>query len=311
MKVAVLGAAGGIGQALALLLKTQLPAGSDLSLYDIAPVTPGVAVDLSHIPTAVNIKGFCGEDATPALKGADVVLISAGVARKPGMDRSDLFNVNAGIVRNLIEQVASTCPKALIGIITNPVNTTVAIAAEVLKKAGVYDKNKLFGVTTLDIIRSNTFVAELKGKNPAELNIPVVGGHSGVTILPLLSQIPGVSFSEQEVADLTKRIQNAGTEVVEAKAGGGSATLSMGQAAAKFGLSLVRALNGESNVVECAYVEGDGAHARFFSQPLLLGKNGIVERKPIGTLSAFEQKSLDGMLGTLKKDITLGEEFVK
>ncbi|WP_455865034.1 malate dehydrogenase [Pantoea agglomerans] len=311
MKVAVLGAAGGIGQALALLLKTQLPAGSDLSLYDIAPVTPGVAVDLSHIPTAVNIKGFCGEDATPALKGADVVLISAGVARKPGMDRSDLFNVNAGIVRNLIEQVASTCPKALIGIITNPVNTTVAIAAEVLNKAGVYDKNKLFGVTTLDIIRSNTFVAELKGKNPAELNIPVVGGHSGVTILPLLSQIPGVSFSEQEVADLTKRIQNAGTEVVEAKAGGGSATLSMGQAAAKFGLSLVRALNGESNVVECAYVEGDGAHARFFSQPLLLGKNGIVERKPIGTLSAFEQKSLDGMLDTLKKDITLGEEFVK
>lgn len=88
MKVAVLGAAGGIGQALALLLKTQLPSGSDLSLYDIAPVTPGVAVDLSHIPTAVNIKGFSGEDATPALQGADIVLISAGVARKPGMDRS-------------------------------------------------------------------------------------------------------------------------------------------------------------------------------------------------------------------------------
>jgi malate dehydrogenase len=73
----------------------------------------------------------------------------------------------------------------------------------------------------------------------------VIGGHSGVTILPLLSQIPGVSFSEQEVADLTKRIQNAGTEVVEAKAGGGSATLSMGQAAARFGLSLVRAMQGE------------------------------------------------------------------
>ncbi|MCE1796247.1 malate dehydrogenase, partial [Enterobacter hormaechei] len=83
MKVAVLGAAGGIGQALALLLKTQLPSGSELSLYDIAPVTPGVAADLSHIPTAVNVTGFAGEDATPALVGADVVLISAGVARKP------------------------------------------------------------------------------------------------------------------------------------------------------------------------------------------------------------------------------------
>ncbi len=69
MKVAVLGAAGGIGQALALLLKTQLPSGSELSLYDIAPVTPGVAVDLSHIPTDVKIKGFSGEDATPALEG--------------------------------------------------------------------------------------------------------------------------------------------------------------------------------------------------------------------------------------------------
>ena len=311
MKVAVLGAAGGIGQALALLLKTQLPSGSELSLYDIAPVTPGVAVDLSHIPTDVKIKGFCGEDATPALVGADVVLISAGVARKPGMDRSDLFNVNAGIVKNLVQQIAKTCPKACIGIITNPVNTTVAIAAEVLKKAGVYDKNKLFGVTTLDIIRSNTFVAELKGKLPTDIEVPVIGGHSGVTILPLLSQIPGVSFTEQEVADLTKRIQNAGTEVVEAKAGGGSATLSMGQAAARFGLSLVRALQGESNVVECAYVEGNGEHTRFFSQPLLLGKNGVAERRPIGTLSAYEQQALSGMLDTLKKDIAQGEEFVK
>ena len=120
MKVAVLGAAGGIGQALALLLKTQLPSGSELSLYDIAPVTPGVAVDLSHIPTDVKIKGFSGEDATPALEGADVVLISAGVARKPGMDRSDLFNVNAGIVKNLVQQIAKTCPQACVGIITNP-----------------------------------------------------------------------------------------------------------------------------------------------------------------------------------------------
>lgn len=104
MKVAVIGAAGGIGQALALLLKNGLPAGSDLALYDIAPVTPGVAADLSHIPTPVSIKGYAGEDPTPALEGADVVLISAGVARKPGMDRSDLFNVNAGIIKSLAEK---------------------------------------------------------------------------------------------------------------------------------------------------------------------------------------------------------------
>lgn len=310
MKVTILGAAGGIGQALALLLKTQLPAGSELSLYDIAPVTPGVAVDLSHIPTAVYTKGFCGEDAKPALVGADVVLISAGVARKPGMDRSDLFNVNAGIVRNLVQQIAVTCPQACIGVITNPVNTTVAIAAEVLKKAGVYDKNKLFGVTTLDIIRANTFVAELKGKSPADIEVPVIGGHSGVTILPLLSQIPDVSFTPAEVAQLTKRIQNAGTEVVEAKAGGGSATLSMGQAAARFGLSLVSALQGKAGIVECAYVEGNGEHARFFAQPILLGNNGIAELKELGTLSSFEQQAMEAMLDVLHQDIQLGEQFI-
>ncbi|MEI9534515.1 malate dehydrogenase [Moellerella wisconsensis] len=310
MKVAVLGAAGGIGQALALLLKNQLPAGSELSLYDIAPVTPGVAADLSHIPTDVKVIGFSGEDATPALHGADVVLISAGVARKPGMDRADLFNVNAGIVRNLVQQIATTCPKALIGIITNPVNTTVAIAAEVLKKAGVYDKNRLFGVTTLDIIRSNTFIAELKGKNPQTTEVPVIGGHSGVTILPLLSQVPGVSFTDDEVIALTKRIQNAGTEVVEAKAGGGSATLSMGQAAARFGLSLIRGLQGESNVIECTYTEGDGQYARFFAQPVRLGKNGVEERLPIGELSTFEQNALNNMLDVLKADIELGEKFI-
>ncbi len=309
MKVSVLGAAGGIGQALGLLLKTQLPSGTELSLYDIAPVTPGVAADLSHIPTAVKVSGFAGEDPSPALVNADIVLISAGVARKPGMDRSDLFNINAGIVKNLVSACADTCPKALIGIITNPVNTTVAIAAEVLKKKGVYDPAHLFGITTLDIIRSSTFVAEVNGINPEDVSVPVIGGHSGITILPLLSQ-SGFDFDEAGAAAMTTRIQNAGTEVVEAKAGGGSATLSMGQAAAKFGLSLVRALNGEEGVIECTYVEGSGDMARFFAQPVLLGTNGVEKILGFGDLSVFEGKTLNAALETLRSDIKIGEEFV-
>jgi len=309
MKVVVLGAAGGIGQALGLLLKTQLPNGTELSLYDIAPVTPGVAADLSHIPTAVKVSGFAGEDPSPALVNADIVLISAGVARKPGMDRSDLFKINAGIVKNLVSACADTCPNALIGIITNPVNTTVAIAADVLKKKGVYDPARLFGITTLDIIRSSTFVAEVNGVNPEDVSVPVIGGHSGITILPLLSQ-SGFDFDEVSAASMTKRIQNAGTEVVEAKAGGGSATLSMGQAAAKFGLSLVRALNGEEGIIECTYVEGSGDRARFFAQPVLLGKNGVEKILGFGDLSAFEEKTLNAALETLRSDIKIGEEFV-
>lgn len=309
MKVAVLGAAGGIGQALSLLLKLELPAGTDLALYDLAPVTPGVAVDLSHIPTAVKVTGYGKDDLHTALAGADIVMIPAGMPRKPGMDRSDLFNINAGVVRTLAEAIVQQCPKALVGVITNPVNTTVAIAAEVFKKAGTYDAKRLFGVTTLDVIRAETFVAELKGKNPAELVVPVIGGHSGTTILPLLSQVKDVTFTDEEVASLTYRIQNAGTEVVEAKAGGGSATLSMGQAAARFCVSLIKGLQGES-VTEYAYVEGNGEHARFFAQPIVLGKNGVEALLDIGTLSAYEHKAMNDMLPTLKADIVLGEEFV-
>ena len=80
---------------------------------------PGVAKDVSHIPTAVKVEGFAEKIQHLHLK----VLMSfnfAGVARKPGMDRSDLFNINAGIVRNLIEHIAKTYPKACVGIITNP-----------------------------------------------------------------------------------------------------------------------------------------------------------------------------------------------
>jgi malate dehydrogenase len=310
MKVAVLGAAGGIGQALSLLLKTQLPAGSDLALYDVAPVVPGVAVDLSHIPTQVNVKGFGADDLAAALTGADIVLIPAGVPRKPGMDRSDLFNINAGIVKNLVEAIADNAPEACIGIITNPVNTTVAIAAETLKAKGKYNPAKLFGVTTLDVIRAETFVAEAKGLNCEDIVVPVIGGHSGTTILPLLSQIEGVEFTQDEIEKLTHRIQNAGTEVVEAKAGGGSATLSMGLAAARFCLSLVDAINGEEDVYEYTYVEVNSEDARFFAQPVLIGKNGVEEIFHYGDLSDFEEKSKAEMLEGLRGDITLGEEFV-
>jgi len=309
MKVAVLGAAGGIGQALSLLLKTQLPAGAELSLYDVAPVVPGVAVDLSHIPTAVKVEGFGADNLADALKGADIVLIPAGMPRKPGMDRSDLFNVNAGIIKTLSEGIVENCPKALVGVITNPVNGTVPIVAEVFKKAGTYDANRVFGITTLDVIRSEAFVAELKGLDVSEVKVPVIGGHSGTTILPLLSQVEGASFSDEEVAALTPRIQNAGTEVVNAKAGGGSATLSMGAAAARFCMSLVKGLQGE-DVVDYAYVEVNSDDAQYFAHPVRLGVNGVSEILPYGELSAFEAQAKADMLETLKKDIQEGVDFI-
>ncbi|XZQ55104.1 MAG: malate dehydrogenase [Arsenophonus sp.] len=310
MKITILGAAGNIGQVLALLLKNKLPSGSELYLYDIVSIIYGVAKDLSHIPTDIKVIGFSGEDLMPVLDNTDIVLISAGVSRKLGMDRSDLFNINASIIKNLIQKIAKYCPKALIGIITNPINSIVPMAAKILKKANIYDKNRLFGITTLDVIRSNTFVAEMKGKNPQEIEVRVIGGHSNETILPLLSQIPNINFTKEESEELTKRIQNAGTEVIEAKSGISSATLSMAQAGYRFTLSLINALTGKKDVIECAYVESNGEYASFFAQPICLGKNGVAERLPINIMNKFEKNKLENMLDVLNKDIKLGEDFI-
>lgn len=316
MKLTLLGAAGGIGQTLALLLKLRLPIGTELALYDISPVTPGVAVDISHIATSVKAIGYAGEEnLAAALKDAHMVLITAGVARKPGMTRADLFNINGNIIKNLVEKVAEVCPDACVGIVSNPVNTLVPLAAEVLRKKGVYDKRKLFGVSTLDVVRAKSFVSELKEKHAETVKVPVIGGHSGPTILPLLSQALSegrkIDFTQEEIESLTHRIQNAGTEVVEAKAGGGSATLSMAEAGARFAVAVFKALLGE-DCVRYAYVESkkDSGYPEFFAHPVRFGLTGVEELLPIGQLSAYEQEKLKALEEVLEADIKLGKDFV-
>merc|ERR1719192_1372989 len=200
--------------------------------------------------------GFTGDDLKKALDGCDVVVIPAGVPRKPGMTRDDLFNINAGIVKNLINGCATACPNACILVISNPVNSTVPIAAEILKAAGVYNPKKLFGVTTLDVCRARTFVGQAKGNDIAKVKVPVVGGHAGTTIVPLLSQAePAVSFTDQERDALTHRIMFGGDEVVKAKDGAGSATLSMAYTGAEFADRVMAGLAGEKGNTQCTFVE--------------------------------------------------------
>jgi len=307
--VAVMGAAGGIGQPLSMLLKLN-PAVTKLNLYDIVH-TPGVAADLSHIETKAVTTGFVGADQLEeSLVGAEIVVIPAGVPRKPGMTRDDLFNTNASIVATLARAAAKVCPEAMIAIISNPVNSTVPIASEMFKAGGVYNPNKIFGVTTLDVVRSNEFIGSMKGIDPAAVNCPVVGGHAGVTIMPLISQCsPAVEFDPETLSKLTARIQDAGTEVVKAKAGAGSATLSMAYAAARFTDSLIKGMAGQEGVVECAYVASDVTEAKYFATPLVLGPAGLEKNLGLGTLSEFEQGLLVGGLPELKGSIKKGEEF--
>lgn len=307
--VAVLGAAGGIGQPLSLLLKDNA-AVNKLHLYDIAG-TPGVAADLSHCDTKAQVAGFQGdEEIEAALTGMDLVIIPAGVPRKPGMTRDDLFNTNATIVAILAEACAKYCPNAWVGIIANPVNSTVPIAAEVYKKQGVYDPTKIFGVTTLDIVRAQAFIADASGNDVNNMNVPVIGGHAGITIIPVMSQTsPSVQFPADEVKALTERIQDAGTEVVKAKAGAGSATLSMAFAAARFADNCLKAQGGES-IDEFAYVDSDVTDASYFSTKLTLDVNGIAKNHGLGDLNDYEKSLVAAAVPELQKTITKGEQFV-
>merc|ERR1719310_1622907 len=184
------------------------------------------------------------------LNGCDLVLIPAGVPRKPGMTRDDLFKVNADIAKGLTEACAAHCPDAVLGMIVNPVNSIVPAMCELYKKKGL-DHMKIIGVTTLDCVRSNKFVHEITGDPIDGINIPVVCGHAGATILPLFSQdASGKKVPADKLMDLDKRVQDAGTEVVNAKGGKGSATLSMAYAGARFGSAVLQGLAGQE-AIEC------------------------------------------------------------
>ncbi|KAG5009601.1 hypothetical protein JHK87_018116 [Glycine soja] len=126
----------------------------------------------------------------------DLVIIPAGVPHKHGLTKDDLFNINVGIVKTLCEAIAKCCPKAIVNVLSNPVNSTVLITAEVFKRVGTYDPKRLLGVTMLDVVRANMFVAEVLGVDLRYVDVPIIGGHAGITILPLLSQIkPPCSFT--------------------------------------------------------------------------------------------------------------------
>ena len=140
--------------------------------------------------------------------------------------------------------------------------------AEILKSLNAFNAKRLFGITTLDVIRSSTFIAQLVSRGPSpEFIVPVIGGHSTNTIVPLFSQTkPSVNLNEDQTVSLTHRIQLAGDEVLKAKAGSGSATLSMAYAAnrsfpllfllvnSRFLNSLLQGMRGARGIIEPAFV---------------------------------------------------------
>merc|ERR1712039_342781 len=280
----------------------------------------GVATDLSHIEKKCKVKGFAlDKDDKPidkleeCLTGCDLVLVPAGMPRKPGMTRADLLGVNAGIAKNIVEACAKFCPDAVLGLIVNPVNSVVPAMCELYKKAGL-DPRKICGVTSLDIVRANKFVHEVTGVPIETIDVPVVGGHAGTTILPLFSQVPAAqTLSADQITAMDKHVQDAGTDVVNAKGGKGSATLSMAYAGAKFGNAVLCGLAG-IETTECAYVARDaneGAQLPYMASKVTFGPNGVKKAHPLGSLNSHEQTRLAECIDQLKGEIEAGLEYAK
>jgi len=253
---------------------------------------------------AINVLGEC-------LTGCSLVLVPAGMPRKPGQTRDDLFKINADIAKEVVEACAKFCPNAVIALIVNPVNSVVPAMAELYKKKGL-DPKKIVGITTLDVVRANKFVGQKTGVDPEDISVPVVGGHAGVTILPLFSQDKHAkTIPESEIPALDKHVQDAGTDVVNAKNGKGSATLSMAYAGSRLGKAVLAGLNG-TPTTECAYVMSSVMPGfSYFTSKVTFGKDGVEKVHPVGKLNKYEETRMAEAKDALAKEIKSGVDYAK
>ena len=331
VSVAVLGSSGGIGQPLSLLLKLD-PRVSSLRLYDLK-MSHGIATDLSHMDSNSICEGFNSDEIALALKGAQIVVIPAGVPRKPGMSRDDLFKINAKIIKSLALQIAEHAPEARVLVISNPVNSLVPIVYETLKSVGKFEPGKVMGITTLDIIRSHTFLVDVLGRKAYSVEklrsaVTVVGGHSGETIVPIFTDQKFYRrLRDRELYDAyVHRVQFGGDEVVKAKDGSGSATLSMAWAGYSFVKQLLNSLHLETGedvhpIPTFVYLPGLpggkelqqklGTSVEFFAAPVKLSKGIVVEVEHdwVDKLNDAEKKLIAKCLPILDKNIKKGLAF--
>merc|ERR1712136_282259 len=227
--------------------------------------------------------------------GCHLVLVPAGVPRKPGQDRKDLLNINASIAKNIVQACAKFCPEAVVALIVNPVNSVVPAMCELWQKKGLNSK-KIVGITTLDVSRADKFVHEITGANIDTIDVPIMGDRAGATI------------PTDKIPDLDKKVQDAGTVVVSAKNGKGSATLSMAYAGARLGSAVLAGLNGQDRT-ECAYVKSSVTELPYFASKVTFGTEGVKTVHPLGKLSKWEEERLQGLIPVLKEEIDAGLEY--
>jgi len=275
-KVTVVGA-GNVGATTAQrLAEKEL---CDVVLVDIIEGVPqGKALDLAEAaPIEKHDAHLIGTNDYDASEKSDIVIITAGIPRKPGMSRDDLLSTNAGIMKNVTQQVAKLSPDAVIIVVSNPLDAMCHVALE----TSGFPKNRVMGMAgVLDSARFRAFIAMELNVSVENTHAFVLGGHGDTMVpLPRYSTVAGIPITELMSKDrinaLIDRTANGGAEIVSLMKTG-SAFFAPASAAVEMAESI---LKDKKKILPCAvYLEGEyGINNLFIGVPVKLGANGIEE----------------------------------
>ena len=273
-KVTVVGA-GNVGATCANVLAVKKVA-SEVVLIDIKEgVAEGKAMDIMQTAQLLGfdtvVKGVTNDYSQTA--GSDVVVITSGLPRKPGMTREELIGVNAGIVKSVAQQILTYSPNAILVVVSNPMDTMAYLA---LKSLGL-SRNRVIGMGgALDSSRFKYFLSQKLGCNANEVEGFVIGGHGDTTMIPMtrFATYKGmpVNLTAEELEEVAKATMVGGATLTGLL--GTSAWMAPGAAAAVVVDSVI---NDQKKMIPCsAYLEGEyGYNDITIGVPCIIGKNGI------------------------------------
>jgi malate dehydrogenase len=290
-KIALVGA-GQIGGTLALL--AGLKELGDVVLFDVVEGVPqGKGLDIAQMSTVEGFDAnYLGTNDYSGLKGADVVIVTAGVPRKPGMTRDDLLFKNAESVGSVVEQITTRSKNAILVLVTNPLDAMVQLA---WKKSGFPARRVVGMAGVLDSARFRTFIARELNVSVENVTAFVLGGHGDTMVpLPRYSTVAGSPITEllskEKIDALVTRTANGGAEIVGLLKSG-----SAYYAPAASAVEMVEAiLKDKKKILPCAaYLDGPyGVKGLYVGVPVKLGRSGVEEIIEI-KLTNDEQAAFD------------------
>ncbi|MBX2993144.1 MAG: malate dehydrogenase [Bacteroidetes bacterium] len=302
MKITVIGA-GNVGATCAQRLVDKELANEVVLVDVIEGVPQGKGLDMFEATpvekTDVKVVGTNGYDETA---NSDIIILTAGIARKPGMSRDDLMNTNSAIVKSCTEQAVAKSPKSIIIVVSNPLDVMTYVAW----KVSGFEKHRVIGMAgVLDAARFRSFIAMELNVSVEDVNAFVLGGHGDSMVpLPRYSTVAGIPITElmnKETLDrLVTRTRNGGIEIVNYLKTG-SAYYAPSSSAVLMAESIVK---NKRRILPCAvYLQGEyGINDNFVGVPVKLGSKGIEEIIQI-KLTADEQAALNKSAEEVKSQI--------